>query len=381
MKSDDLGWLYRDNDDPDETKVFSSQEPMRPEPGGYPVPPRSHAAHRDRYQQAPPPGPAQGGPVGPPPGEPPVRRRRRRRRRPIRRTLLTLVLLWLAFLIGTPIYAWSTIGVVDGTQSGLADQSGTAVLLVGTDGRADGSTGHRTDTMMLLYQPPSGKSVLLGFPRDSFVEIPGRGENKLNAAYAFGGPALLIQTIEHNTGIQLDGYLEIGMDGLVDMVDAVDGVEVCPESPMQDADAHLDIPAGCQTLDGDTALGYVRMRKSDPKGDLGRMERQREVIGQIVRQSAHPMTFINPVRYWQLNQGAARTLGRTPETGVTTMFGAGVGLVSGFTGAGISMTVPVSNPNATTSAGSSVLWDEEASRAVFDAIAAGETGELDKYHK
>lgn len=377
MNSDDLRWLYRD-DDPDETKVFSSQDQPAPERGGYPDPPRAHPAQQYHAPAAH--DPATGTPAAPPPAGPP-RQRRRRKRRPIRRTILALFLLWLAFLVGTPIYAWSTIGIVDGAESGLPDQPGTAVLLVGTDGRADGSTGHRTDTMMLLYKPPTGKSVLLGLPRDSFVEIPGRGENKLNAAYAFGGPALLLQTVEHNTGIQVDGYLEIGMGGLVDMVDAVGGIEVCPEAPMQDSAADLDIPAGCQTIDGDTALAYVRMRKSDPRGDLGRMERQREVIGKIVRQAAHPVTFVNPVRYWQLNRGAAQTLSRTPETGITTMFGAGIGLVSSFTGAGISMTVPVSNPDARTSAGSSVLWDEEASRAVFDAIASGDTSELDKYHK
>lgn len=295
------------------------------------------------------------------------------------RTILTLLLLWLVFLIGTPVYAFSTIDVVDGHTSSLGSQRGTAVLLVGTDG--DGSAGQRTDTMMLLYQPPVGKSVLLGFPRDSYVEIPGRGNNKLNAAYAFGGPTLLLETLEHNTGIQFDGYLEIGMDGLVDLVDAVGGVDVCLDAPMQDRDAHIDLEAGCQTLDGDEALGYVRMRKSDPQGDLGRMERQREVIGKIVQGAAHPMTVVNPVSWWQLNQAAAGTMVRTDDTGIPTMLGAGVGLISSFTGAGISMTVPVSSTNTATSAGSSVIWDEEASAAVFAAIASGETAELEKYHR
>lgn len=407
MKSDDLDWLYRDDDE--HTRVLGqSGTPQRggyPEAGqgypdpreGYPDPARDrHRAGQfpadDVYRQEAPP-PRGTGPVGPPPAAPPSRRRRRRRRHPIRNLFLTLLVAWLVFLVGTPIFAWSTIDVVEGYDSDLPDQPGTAVLLVGSDGRDNltpeeqrrlgtGSTdGRRTDTMMLLYTPPSGKSVLLGLPRDSFVEIPGRGNNKLNAAFAYGGAPLLIQTIEHNTGIRVDGYLEVGMAGLANMVDAVGGVEVCPAQPMQDKDSRLDIPAGCQDLDGPTALAYVRMRKADPRGDLGRMERQREVIGQIVKRAIHPMTVVNPKRWWDLNMGTASSLARTSDTGIPTMFGAGVGLISGFTGAGISMTVPVSNPAAQTSAGSSVLWDEEASQSVFAAIAAGDTGELEKYHK
>lgn len=409
-----MDWLYRKEGQDDRPR----------DKGGYPDPPRrpiagdrreapvrhdgdprprqpyagqqSHGGSGQGFDQGQQPGYSQQQPgYGQPPADPPrpAKQRRRRRRHPVRNLFLTVLVLWLVFMIGTPIYAWSRIETVSTGLSSLENQGGTAVLLVGNDGRGNlseedrkrlgtGSTdGNRTDTMMLLYKPPSGKSVLLGFPRDSYVEIPGKGKNKLNAAYAFGGPELLVRTIEHNTDIHIDGYLEIGMLGLADMVDAVGGVEVCPESPMKDKDAHIDIPAGCQTLDGVTALGYVRMRKSDPKGDLGRMERQREVIGKIVKGAMSPMSFVNPVRYWNLNMAASQTLARSDETGISTAFNAGMGLIGGFTGSGISMTVPISNPDAKTKAGSAVLWDEEASKAVFRAIASGNTAELEKYHR
>ncbi len=309
----------------------------------------------------------------------------------MRRTVVTLLLAWVLFLVATPLFAYSRIEVVEGWASDLPSQPGTAVLLVGSDGRGNlsdedrrrlgtGSTeGQRTDTVMLLYTAPNGRSALVGLPRDSYVDIPGKGKNKLNAAYAWGGAPLLIRTVEQNTGVRIDGYLEVGMLGLVDMVDAVGGVEVCPTRDYSDRDAHLDIKAGCQEVDGVTALAYARMRKSDPRGDLGRMERQREVIGQIVRRTMHPMTFVNPVRYWQLNMAAAGSLARTDGTGPGTLAAAGVGLVTGWTGKGVSLTVPVADANARTKAGSSVLWDEAAAAQVFEAITTGDVDALEAF--
>lgn len=367
-----------------------------PEGQGYPEPDahrgpqqRQHAAEGSRRRRKSQQAEYAPAPQAAPPPKP--KKQRRKRKRPLRRLLTTLFLLWILFLLGTPAIAWMTTNVVDGYESTVGSQPGTAVLLVGSDGRENlsaedrrrlgtGSTeGRRTDTMMLLYTAPDGKSVILGLPRDSYVEIPGRDKNKLNAAYAFGGAPLLIETVEHNTGIEIDGYVEIGMLGLVDMVDAVGGIEVCPEAPMKDKDAHLDIPAGCQELDGVTALSYARMRKSDPKGDIGRMERQREVIGKVVGRALSPMTLINPVRYWNLNMAAAGTLTRTPETGIPTMFGAGSGLVGSFLGRGVSLSVPISNADARTSAGSSVIWDDERASAVFEAIQRGDVDAVKDY--
>ncbi len=125
--------------------------------------------------------------------------------------------------------------------------------------------------------PGGGKPALISIPRDSYLEIPGEGRNKVNAAFAIGGPALLVATLEDATGLRIDGYVEIGFGGFASVVDSLGGVEMCLPKALADEKAHIDLPAGCQTLDGANALGYVRARYSDPRGDLGRAERQTTV--------------------------------------------------------------------------------------------------------
>ena len=196
------------------------------------------------------------------------------------------------------------------------NQPGQTFLLVGSDSReglskaeqkrlGTGSTrGQRTDTIMIVYSPPGGKPVLISVPRDSFLPIPDNGSNKINAAYAFGGPQLLVATVEQNTGLRVDGYLEIGFGGFVNIIDALGGIEMCLPKAIKDRDAHINLPKGCQTLSGVDALGYVRMRKADPRGDLGRVERQREMLAAIADKAASPASVLNPVRYWNLCNAA-----------------------------------------------------------------------------
>lgn len=311
------------------------------------------------------------------------------------RWLTLLIVAWLVFLIGTPVYAWSTTEKVEMTPAGdrPANQPGTLWLLVGSDSR-EGLTaeerkrlgtgdieGRRTDTMMLLYVPTFGKPALISIPRDSFVPIPGHGRNKINAAYAIGGAPLLIQTIEQNTGLRVDNYAEIGFGGFVNVIDAVGGVEMCPKTAIKDHYSRLDIPAGCQTMDGPTALGYARMRYADPLGDLGRMQRQRELVGGIVKKVATPATVLNPVRWWGVNTGAASSLTTGRDTGIGSLAGLAVPMWRIAKGQGFTVMVPVSNPNAHTSAGSSMIWDKEESAAMFAEIAAGNTANLGRFAK
>src|SRR5699024_5440928 len=132
-------------------------------------------------------------------------------------------------------------------------QPGTTYLLVGSDSRegltdeqrrrlgTGGGEGGRTDTMMVLYVPPDGRPALVSIPRDSYVPIPGHGKNKINAAYALGGPELLTQTVEQNTGVRIDHYVEIGFGGFVSIIDAIDGIEMCIPRDIQDDNSHLDL--------------------------------------------------------------------------------------------------------------------------------------------
>src|SRR5215218_8862612 len=225
-------------------------------------------------------------PIDPPIARRPPQAPPKKRRNWFGRIIGLIVLLFVLMLICVPLYAWGRINKVDAMPTGErpAATPGTTYLLVGSDSREGLSraeraklgtgtaAGQRTDSIMLLHVPESGPTVLLSLPRDSYVPIPGHGRNKINAAFSFGGPKLLIQTVESVTGLRVDHYVEIGFGGFAGIVDSIGGVKTCLPKAIKDPDSHLDLPAGCQQLDGRNALGYVRMRKADPLGDLGRVQ-------------------------------------------------------------------------------------------------------------
>jgi LCP family protein required for cell wall assembly len=262
-----------------------------------------------------------------------------------------------------------------------AATAGTDWLLVGSDSReglseaerkrltTGGAGGRRTDTIILLHVPSAGgEPTLVSLPRDSYVPIPGRGRNKLNAAYAIGGAPLLVQTVERVTGIRIDHYAEIGFSGFVGLVDAVGGVEMCPTRAIKDKKSGLDIAKGCQPMDGPTALGYVRARYFDPKGDLGRVERQQEFIGAIFEQSTKPSVLLNPVRALRAADAGTKALTVDERDGPIDIarFGLAMRAVAGDKGK--KTTVPVADPNYRTRVGSVVLWDRPKARALFNSL-------------
>src|SRR3954471_2858582 len=297
----DYDWLYGTRrsgiGDPEPTQVLPTVN--RPSAGApYQAPPPA----RQRGDGPGGPGPVR--PVSPPPAGP----SRPRRRRPGLGWVKLLLVVWLVFLVAVPLIAWARIEKVDASPSGdrPAAQPGTTYLLVGSDSR-EGLTrkqelsfgtgkgeGRRTDTIMLLHTG-AGPNLLMSIPRDSLVDVPGHGTTKINAAFAFGGPKLLVQTIENNTGIRVDDYVEIGFLGFVDLVDAVGGIQVCPQEDMVDADANLRIKKGCQDVDGEVALAYARSRHAQQLGDLDRAAHQREVVSAVGAEALSPWTVLNPV--------------------------------------------------------------------------------------
>jgi LCP family protein required for cell wall assembly len=311
------------------------------------------------------------------------------------RVLGIVLLLMLVWLIGVPAYAWSQVERVDAAPPGArpGNQPGQTFLLVGSDSReglskaeqrklGTGSTaGQRTDTIMIVYSPPGGEPALISVPRDSFLPIPDNGSNKINAAYSIGGAQLLVRTVEQNTGLRVDGYLEIGFGGFVNIIDALGGIEMCLPKAIKDRDAHIDLPKGCQTLSGVDALGYVRMRKADPRGDLGRVERQREMLAAIADKAASPASVLNPVRYWNLCNAAAGAIKIGEDTSLRQVITLGLAMRTISSGNGLTLTVPISNSGASTSAGSAVLWDDAKAKAMFADIARGDTSDLKKYAK
>ncbi len=327
-------------------------------------------------------------PSGPPPGTrppagppaPPPARPRRSRGRLVRRVVAIALALLILLGLATPVWAWEAIPRVAAEQD-TADTSGRNILLVGSDKRADmtpeqrkalgtgAATGQRTDSVMLLHVPDSGKPTLVSIPRDSYVAIPGHGTNKINAAYGFGGPTLLVKTIEQATGLHVDGYVEVGFVGFVDVVNAVGGVDMCLPKAMKDRDAHIDLKAGCQQLDGTQALGYVRARHSQARGDLDRVDHQRQLLAAISAKAVSPATLL-PWRYFSLAYAGAHAVTLGEQTSLLDMLAFASAMRSVSNGTGTTRTVPVANAAYSTPAGSAVLWDRQKANAFFDGLRA-----------
>ena len=254
--------------------------------------------------------------AAPPPRPAPKKRRWRPR---LRLGLIPLLLLLLlVYLVGVPLYHWTKIDKVDAEPSGKrpGDQPGTNYLIVGSDKADDLSddqrkvlkTGERdgtnTDTIIVLHTGSGGRTMM-SIPRDTLTEVPGEGTQMINAAFAIGGAPLLVSSVEQLTGIHIDHYVELGFGSVINTVDAFGGVEICPKQDMKDPMARLDIKKGCQEVDGLTALAYSRSRHVTALSDLDRVARQREVISALGDEAMSPWTFLNPVRYWGINEAAS----------------------------------------------------------------------------
>ncbi|MDY5132287.1 LCP family protein [Actinotignum urinale] len=284
----------------------------------------------------------QGAPVAPhrPPSQPPAglpyeedapKRRFKLRPRRILKWTLRIFIILLIFLIAWPLYLlWygnSRLHDVD-ALTGASDTPGNTYLIVGSDAReADGindpTKGERADTIMLLHVPRSGNTSLISLPRDSYVEIPGEGRGKLNSAFSYGGPKLLTQTVEKLTGLTVDHYIQITMGGVQHLVDAVGGVNLCYDSDVDDEDSQMKWTAGCHDVNGQQALAFSRMRKADPLGDIGRTNRQRQVVSKVISKAASTSTLINPFRQRQLVGSVADILKVSKETSIMNIAKAG----------------------------------------------------------
>ena len=227
-------------------------------------------------------------------------------------------------------------------------------------------SGQRTDTIMLMHDG-SGPTLLMSIPRDSIVDIPGHGTTKINAAFAYGGPKLLIRTVENLTQIHIDHYVEIGFGGFVNVVDAVGGITICPSHDMNDKLANLHVQKGCQHADGRLALAYARSRHADPKlGDIARGGQQREVVNAVGHKALSPWTILNPFRYWNLNMSAADSLTVDQDL---TVFGMGR-FAWGMTHAKLNCVVPISNL--------AVTLDPTRSKQMFKLIRDDNTDAVGK---
>ncbi|WP_155056214.1 LCP family protein [Streptomyces blattellae] len=323
--------------------------------------------------------PGGGGPGGP--DDPYDPRPRPNWGRRIKWTAITLVTLLVAVTVGTYFWADSKLNrdvdlskVIDRPEAG----EGTNYLIVGSDSRAGMSEeekkklhtgsaeGNRTDSMMILHTGDNGPT-LISLPRDSDVEIPtfvgsesgktypGTGRHvKLNAAYAEDGPELLVRTVEFNTGLHIDHYVEIGFAGFADIVDSVGGVEIeIPKGGMKDTKSGADFEAGKQTLNGEQALAFVRTRYALAGSDLDRTKNQQKFLAALANQTATPSTVLNPFKLYPTMSAGLGTLVVDKDMSLwdlTDMFWAMKGVTGGD---GKSMNMPISG-----SSGGNLVWDE-----------------------
>jgi LCP family protein required for cell wall assembly len=255
--------------------------------------------------------PQQPPPPTAPPGEgwgPEVERTAPRRRRRLGRLVLVLL---LVLAIGWPL-ALST-RLDRESVAGLAGSGRPMQVLVwGSDSRegltpeeerelstgsGDVFTGERADTILLLTVDGT-RAAMLSFPRDLWVERCDGTTGRLNAATAIGGGACLADTVRRLSGIHPQHVVRVTFAGFRDVVDAVGGVEICLEQPIADRDAGIDLPAGCQVLDGADALGFVRVRKIDD--DFARMGRQQRFVQALASAMLQPAVLANPARQWRI---------------------------------------------------------------------------------
>jgi LCP family protein required for cell wall assembly len=256
--------------------------------------------------------------------------------------------------------------------------AGTNWLITGSDSRAGLSRAEidamhvgfdqgtlNSDSIMLLHMG-NGRPVLISIPRDSYVDIPGHGSNKINAALAYGGASLLIQTVENVTGLKIDHYMGIGFGGLVAVVNKIGGVQICLKTAITDSDSGLHLSAGCHNLNGDQALAFVRDRHSFATEDLQRIQDQRAFLSALLNKATSPGVYLNPFTAVPFGSTAASSMSVDKGTSLLDLAHAASALRDPQTG-----TVPIANGNYYTSAGDSVLWNKTQATELFNALKNG----------
>jgi LCP family protein required for cell wall assembly len=308
-----------------------------------------------------------------------VRAPSRRRRRAIVITVAVVVLLaLLAWPVGLMIWANGRLTQV-AALSGAPDTPGTTYLLAGSDGRGsgtigqDGTLGARSDTIMLLQVPASGPAALISLPRDTYVDVPGHGPAKLNAAFAWGGAPLLVQTVEKLTGMTVDHYVEVGFGGLENVVDAVGGVSLCSNLTVNDADSGMVWTPGCHQVGGTAALAFARMRKADPAGDIGREQRQQQLIAAITSNVAKPSLAFQPSTQVSLIKAGTGALTVSTGSDIVDMGRLALAFRAAKGPGGITGTPPIANMDYWPGhgLGSTVQLDPAKTPAFFAAIKNG----------
>ncbi|MFZ1383186.1 MAG: LCP family protein [Scrofimicrobium sp.] len=286
--------------------------------------------------------------------------------------MLVALIAWPVWLVN---HVDKSMNRVD-ALSGGPDTPGTTYLFAGSDSRdnwtdeQDDTEGERSDSMILVHKAENGQTAMVSLPRDTYVDIPYVGWNKLNAAFSLGGPQLAIETVEQMTGLTVDHYVQIGMLGVGDIVDALGGVNLCWDQDVSDEFSGMQWTAGCHDVNGTEALAFARMRYEDPLGDVGRTMRQRQILGAVSDKALSWKTLINPFEQLKLGNAASSALTVDNDTKIWNvgflLLAMRSASADGLTGA-----PPMWDYNAMMDVGSVMLLDEDLAPVFFQKLADG----------
>ncbi len=319
-----------------------------------------------------------------------------RRRSTTRRTLLMLLAL-LAVLVGgavgvvvfvaqqisksiewfgDPFAGIETRPPVVETEPG--ERAPVNILLLGSDSRISAGDpamweagAQRTDAILLLHLPADREKLyLMSIPRDSWVDIPGHGQAKINAAFSYGGPSLLVETVENLTGIRVDHLAVADFESFARLTDHLGGVEVTIPEETYDRRRQEPIPAGTYTMDGEQALDYVRQRYGLPNGDLDRVQRQQNWIRSIAASAREKGVLDNPYELTRLLLVLSDSVAADDSLTVATMRDLAMSARAIDISADITFfTAPITGLGTSADGQSTVVVDSERLGAVSTAIA------------
>ncbi|MGH3384638.1 MAG: LCP family protein [Nocardioidaceae bacterium] len=256
-----------------------------------------------------------------------------------------------------------------GTDKGHNEQTIKAELADGEWTRG----AFRSDTIMILHIPKDrATAYLVSIPRDSYVDIPGNGRQKVNAAFSFGGPDLALRTIEDLTGVYIDHTAMVDWDGFKDLTTAIGGVEV--EIPESFTSEGRTWTAGTERLEGKRALDYVRTRYGLPNGDFDRIKRQQNFLRATMEKAASQGTLTNPVKLKNLLGAIADNT--TVDSGFSTgtMRDLATDLRSIRGDDFVYLTAPFGGYDDVPGVGSVVLLDGPESKALWKALRDDDMG-------
>lgn len=317
-------------------------------------------------------------------------RRRSRRAALIALGLVAVLVLGVGLVIGNYLdglkdsYEKRTVvqitrGASDGDRPEAVEGTGRNFLLLGSDKRSpddaasEGVSGQRSDVMMLVHITDDNESVYVtSFPRDLYVDIPGYGRDRINAALAFGGVGLAVTTVENYTGVPIDHVALIDFDGIEGLVDTLGGVDVKIPQTFE-AQGH-QFTEGTQTLNGEEALAFVRERKQFAEGDFQRNRNQQAVLKGIADKLISADTLSDPGKLADTIESISPYLTTDDGLSAGAMVELGLSLRSVRSGDLYFLSVPHAGP-ITTSGGASVVGtDDEAMEVLREALRTDDMG-------